>query len=76
MHEARDILSQPEFHPQRKTVIYLHGYIESLLSQSIRVIVDAYLKRGDHNILVFDWSELADGNYFIDAVPNLKYVST
>lgn len=75
LHEARGILTQPGFDSQRKTVIYSHGYIESMSSQSIHVIVDAYLKRGDHNIILFDWSELADGNYFIDAVPNLKYVS-
>lgn len=44
-------------------------------SDSIHVIVNAYIKRGDHNIIVLDWAELANGHYFIDAVQNLKPVS-
>lgn len=52
----------------------MHGYVEGPTHQSVHVIVDAYLKRGDHNILVLDWSELADGNFLVDAVPNLKQV--
>lgn len=30
--------------------------------------------RDDYNILVLDWTELADGNFFVDAVPNIKQV--
>lgn len=39
------------------------------------MIADAYIKRNDHNILLLDWSELADGNYLFDAVPNIKKVN-
>lgn len=56
-------------------VLYLHGYLESMEVESIQVIADAYLARNDHNILILDWAELADGNYLIDAFPNLKPVS-
>lgn len=75
MDELRAILSHNEFNKERQTVLYVHGYVEAPSHQSIHVIVDAYLKRGDHNILVLDWSELADGNFFMDAVPNMKQVS-
>lgn len=75
LDELRAILSHNEFNKQRQTVLYVHGYVEAPSHQSIHVIVDAYLKRGDHNILVLDWSELADGNFFMDAVPNMKQVS-
>lgn len=69
------MLSHSDFDADKKTVLYLHGYVEAPTHESIRVIVDAYIKRGDHNILVLDWSQLADGNYFVDAVQNIKDVS-
>lgn len=40
--------------------------------ESIHVIVDAYLKRGNENIILLDWGTLADGNYLLDAVQNAK----
>lgn len=42
--------------------------------ESVRVIVTAYLKRNDINIIIFDWGKLADGNYMFDAVVNAKQV--
>lgn len=48
--------------------------MESPSQKSVNVIVSAYLKRNDYNILVLDWSSLADGNFFFDAVPNAKLV--
>lgn len=44
------------------------------MHESVNVIVDAYLQRNDHNVLALEWSELAAGNYLIDAVPNAKQV--
>jgi pancreatic triacylglycerol lipase len=55
--------------------LYAHGYIESPAEESVSVIVDAYLKRGDHNVLVLDWTELADGHYMFEALPNTKRVN-
>lgn len=60
---------------QRKTMLYIHGYADESKHESVRAIVDAYLQRADHNVLVLDWSELASGNYLIDAVPNAKQVN-
>lgn len=68
------IMADPEFDHKKRTVLYVHGYVEQPTHQSIHTIVDAYLQRGDHNVLVLDWSELADGNFFVDAVPNIKQV--
>lgn len=74
MHESHAIISDPRFDHKKKTVLYIHGYVEAPTHQSIHVIVDAYLTRDDYNCLVLDWSELADGNFFVDAVPNIKQV--
>lgn len=63
-----------KFDAEKKTVLYIHGYMEAPSQESVNVIVNAYLKRNDHNILVLDWSSLADGNYLFDAVPNAKLV--
>lgn len=58
----------------KKTVLYIHGYADESKFESVSAIVEAYLQRDDHNVLVLDWSELASGNYLIDAVPNAKQV--
>ncbi|CRL04727.1 CLUMA_CG017787, isoform A [Clunio marinus] len=68
--KAVEILEQEEFDNAKPTVIYIHGFIETMANESIKVIVDAYQTRGDHNIIILDWGELADGNYLLDAVPN------
>ncbi|XP_070502244.1 inactive pancreatic lipase-related protein 1 [Chironomus tepperi] len=68
--KAVDILEQDEFDNGKPTVIYIHGYIEHMEMESVKVVCEAYLKRGDHNIIFVDWAELADGNYLLDAVPN------
>lgn len=70
-----DILRNPAFDPAKKTVLYIHGYLETQANESINVVVNAYLQRGDHNIILLDWSDLAEGNYFLDAIPNAKQVN-
>lgn len=63
-------MSHEKFDARKKTVMYFHGYIESPEVESVHVIVDAYQKRGDHNLIVLDWTNLADGSYLLEAVPN------
>ncbi|KAG5669188.1 hypothetical protein PVAND_017082 [Polypedilum vanderplanki] len=67
---ASEILKQDEFDNEKPTLLYIHGYTESLESESIRVVSDAYFKRNDHNVIILDWSKLAQGTYFASAVPN------
>lgn len=75
LKEGVDILSHPAFDPANATLLYIHGYTETQANKSIDTIVRSYLQRGDHNIILLDWSQLSDGNYFMDAVPNSKQVS-
>lgn len=75
VNESLAIMTHAKFDHKKKTVLYIHGYVEDPTHQSIHVIVDAYLQRDDYNIMVLDWSDLADGNFFVDAVPNIKQVS-
>lgn len=75
LEESHAMFVHPDFDVDRKTVLYIHGYQETLSQESVNVVVNAYLKRKDHNVLVLDWSELANGNYALEAVPNCKQVS-
>lgn len=74
LDESCAMFGNTNFDALKKTVLYIHGYLEGPEHESVRVIVDAYLQRNDHNILVLDWSQLANGKYLIDVVPNAKQV--
>lgn len=63
LNEANEILNHPKYDSNRNIVLYLHGYIETTSSPTVLKIVDAYIKRGTYNILILDWSTLADGLY-------------
>lgn len=69
-----DIIEHVYFDRNLPTMFYIHGFLENLQSESVTTIVDAYLFRTGYNIIVLDWSDLADGNYFFDAVPNCVQV--
>lgn len=74
LDESCALFGNSHFDVLKKTVFYIHNYLEGPNHESVNVIVDSYLQRNDHNILVLDWSQLSNGNYLIDAVPNAKQV--
>lgn len=47
--KAIEILEQEEFDNGKPTVLYLHGFLETMEVESVKVITEAYLKRGDHS---------------------------
>lgn len=69
-NELQNILNDEKFDSSRSTMLYLHGYAESMASDSVHRIVNAYILRKEHNIIILDWSDAASGNYFVSAVPN------
>ncbi|CAO1383460.1 unnamed protein product [Diamesa tonsa] len=75
LSSAHEILEQEEFDNAKPTVVYLHGFLETMEVESISVIANAYLTRNDHNILILDWGELADGSYLLEALPNALKLS-
>lgn len=42
--------------------------------ESVKVIVDAYLQRNDHNIIILDWTEDAAGSYLLSAIKKMRQV--
>lgn len=69
-NELDEILEHDNYDDNKTTVLYMHGYLESAESDSVRLIVNAFHARNEHNLIVLDWSDASYGDYFINAVPN------
>lgn len=74
LSQAREIVKNPKFDLNRKVVLYIHGYNESLATFTTQMIVNAYIKQGMYNIFALDWAVLAGGSY-PNAVTNSGQVS-
>ncbi|KAL0119584.1 hypothetical protein PUN28_007790 [Cardiocondyla obscurior] len=47
----------------KPTVIYIHGYTEHVEKESVQTVIQAYLKRNDHNTIAVDYGILANNTY-------------
>lgn len=61
------------YNPSKRTVIYFHGWNSNFKGEGVQTIAKAYLRRGDHNIIMADWSKFAGGNY-VRVVGNMPRV--
>lgn len=61
------------FNSTKPTVIFFHGFVRTYYSPAGQAIAEAYIKRGDHNIILVDWSRLGYSYYSL-AVKNLPKV--
>ncbi|XP_076647998.1 pancreatic lipase-related protein 2-like isoform X3 [Halictus rubicundus] len=58
----------PQLKPNQCTVFHIHGYTESCDSESVTIIINAYLKTTACNVIAIDYRQIADNiNYFSDA---------
>lgn len=57
------ILSHQKFSLKRPTVLYISGWIQSPDAETSQLMIKAYLKRDDYNLLVLDWSDYSVGIY-------------
>ncbi|XP_043267321.1 lipase member H-like [Venturia canescens] len=73
IHEAETLTL--DLNVDKPMVVYVHGFTESVNSTSVQTIVEAYLNRSDHNILVVDWNIIARENY-IQVATNVESVGT
>ncbi|KAK7868595.1 hypothetical protein R5R35_008408 [Gryllus longicercus] len=58
-----DVLQHPRYDLSRRTLLYLHGFTETPMKESVVTVVTAHLQRGDHNVLSVDWSEVCNRTY-------------
>ncbi|XP_029173938.1 phospholipase A1 member A-like [Nylanderia fulva] len=59
----------------KPTVLYIHGFTEHLEKESVQTVLQAYLKRNDHNIIGVDYGKLVSESY-MKAVINAPRVAT
>lgn len=59
LDKAAAIMHHPSFNMTKKLMLYSHGFIEYVESNTVRAIVDAYIKNGNYNILIIDWRDLS-----------------
>ncbi|KAF9412372.1 hypothetical protein HW555_009117 [Spodoptera exigua] len=75
LSQAQQLLEAQGFNLNNPTVFYIHGYVEVPEQESIKVIVNAYLQaKPVTNVILLDWSEMAQGSYLLSAVWNAKTV--
>lgn len=74
--DIKKLLKSPDYNNKKSTLVYAHGFTESYNSSSVQAIFQAYMtRRREFNLFLIDWSKYSDGNYFLEAIPNLIKVS-
>ncbi|SPP74827.1 phospholipase A1 VesT1.02 [Drosophila guanche] len=66
-------LAQSNFNFNYPLVVYLHGFSESATGerQSSQELKDAFLRRGNHNVILIDWSAMTAVPWYSNSVENL-----
>lgn len=63
MRDATQIFDNKNFDANRPTMLYISGWIQSPDTETSQQLIQAYLKRGDYNVLVLDWGDYSVGLY-------------
>jgi predicted alpha/beta-fold hydrolase len=71
LNQTQNLLDHPDYNKSLPTVLYVHGYTESFHAKSTQTVVEAFITRQSHNILVLDWSTYANGLYTWTASRNV-----
>ncbi|XP_004521939.1 phospholipase A1 2 [Ceratitis capitata] len=65
LSDKREELLRAGYNPRQPTRIIIHGWMSQSRGSFNRDVKNAYLKRGDYNVIVVDWSASATNvNYF------------
>ncbi|XP_046602698.1 inactive pancreatic lipase-related protein 1 isoform X2 [Neodiprion lecontei] len=67
-------LQRSSFNRSNPTIFYIHGYSERAPGLSAATIRDAYLRRGEYNVVLVDWGKLSALPWYITAVRNTRIV--
>lgn len=72
--EATKLLQHSSFDLNHVTIIYIHGWNEKMdEAETLLVIVQSYLSRKNHNILVLNYEKLSK-NFYSIVVENAEEV--
>ncbi|KAK6636322.1 hypothetical protein RUM43_009981 [Polyplax serrata] len=61
--------------PHKRNVIIVHGFNGTEGKSPLSFIRDAYLKRGDYNVLAIDWGVLTRFPCYLSAISNTRLVA-
>lgn len=56
-------MQNKNFNGKSSTILFISGWTQSPDAEASQLLIKAYLKRGDYNILVLDWSDYSVGLY-------------
>lgn len=74
IHNAHRIVTHPKFRLAYMTIVYMHGYSDGANNRSVKSVANAYLQRGNYNIIALDYADLVAERYFREALPNTLQV--
>ncbi|XP_018569787.1 lipase member H-like [Anoplophora glabripennis] len=72
--ENDSLLSASNMNFLRPTVIFFHGFTESLMADDSQRIGRGFIERGDYNVIIVDAERLLAGLYYLNAVTNCKHI--
>ena len=76
IQDLENVKLHPAYDQNKPSVLYIHGFRQNVLDESVQTVITAYLSRNDHNVFALDWSNYSSGSYIVQAVPNVVGVST
>ncbi|CRL01706.1 CLUMA_CG014922, isoform A [Clunio marinus] len=74
LNETEKLLTHPGYDNNKPTVVYVYGFNEKFKSKSTQTLVESYIERGDHNILVVEWAKYNRGSYPYFVIPNTQKI--
>jgi hypothetical protein len=60
-------MQDSHFNNSLPTMMFLDGFRDKVDDTGRRIMVDAFLTRGDHNVVNVNWDEIAGGEDFFNA---------
>ncbi|XP_015115611.2 pancreatic triacylglycerol lipase [Diachasma alloeum] len=65
-----DSIKNSTFNPSHPTKFITHGWKSSALSAGLVNLKNAYLRKGDHNVILVDWEPLASSTFYLGPMQN------
>lgn len=72
--DYRSLIGSKYYNASRPTVLFTFGYLCSFSGVMPRTMIDAYLLRGDHNIIAIDWTAYSKNVNYLEIVTQLNEV--
>ncbi|CAO1393529.1 unnamed protein product [Diamesa tonsa] len=75
LRQMSSMFNDVRFKRDRQTMVFFHGLDGHVFDVSTRAVVEAMMRNGSYNVVVFDWSYYIEGVSFPTVVPDLLKIS-